>query len=177
MPLRNLPVSDPLSIVVDADIARSSGTSEHPVSSGSRALLDNVSKNGHKLTMCPTMMIEWKKHRSLFAKKWLASMIAKKKVNFVKPEAQTDNMIINIKENAKANIAKKDSHLIDAAIYSDRVIASNDDIARNVFCELSSHCGDIRTIKWFNAITDRDFLENYFSTQCFVPRHYYVNNT
>jgi len=168
-------VSNPISVVVDADIARSSGTSEHPVSSGSRALLDNVSKNGHTLAICPTMMAEWKKHRSLFARKWLASMIAKKKVQFIKPVEQTSDLInSHLTDERKITIAVKDAHLIDAALTVDRVIASNDDIARNVFCELSINCGDIRSIKWFNSISDKSFLANYLTTQCFVPQNYYI---
>lgn len=86
-------MSNPISIVIDADIARSSGTSEHPVSSGSRALLDSVTKNGHKIVICPKLMNEWKNHRSLFARKWLASMIAKRKVKFIKPEEETNSTI------------------------------------------------------------------------------------
>jgi|TARA_B110000211_G_C14051667_1_gene541498 hypothetical protein len=168
-------VSNPISIVVDADIARASGTSEHPVSSGSRALLDNVSKNGHKLAICPTMMSEWKKHKSIFAKKWLASMVAKKKVLFIKPAKQTNDLIIrNLTDSKKITIATKDEHLIDAALETDRVIASNDDIARNVFCDLSTSCGDIRNIKWFNSISDKSFIDTYLSTQCFVPQNYYI---
>lgn len=170
-------MSNSIAIVVDADIARSSGESEHPVSSGSRSLLDNVYKNGHKLAMCPTMLAEWKTHRSRFATTWLASMIAKKKVNFIKPEKQTNNLInINIKEDAKIRIAEKDSHLIDAALFTDRVIASNDNNARKVFCELAESCGDIKTIKWFNAVSDKKFIENYLATQCFVPERYFVMN-
>ena len=163
------------SVIIDADIARSSGASEPPVSSGSRALLDSVSKNGHKAAMCPTLMAEWNKHRSLFARRWLSSMIAKRKVDFIKPEAITidsiDRHLINEKSIA---IAKKDVHLIDAALATDRVIASNDDIARNVFCELSRNCGNIRTIKWFNAITDRDFVSNFLLSDCFVPEKYCI---
>ena len=163
------------SVIIDADIARSSGTSEHPVSSGSRALLNSVSQNGHKAAMCPTLMAEWRKHRSLYARKWLASMIAKKKVNFIKPSSITNNLIINnlIKDKEIA-IAVKDAHLIDGALEVDNIIASNDDIARNVFCELSTSCGSLRTIKWFNAITDRDFVADYLVSDCFVPEKYYV---
>lgn len=168
-------MSKQLSVVVDADIARSSGTSEHPTSSGSRALLDAVSKNGHTLSMCPKMMSEWKVHRSLFARKWLASMIAQKKVKFIKPVKNTNNLIQkNLTDAKKIGIASKDAHLIDAALDTDKIIASNDNIARDVFCELSVSCGNIRSIKWFNSISDKSFLANYLSSQCFVPINYYV---
>jgi len=171
-------VSNAFSIIIDADIARSSGMSEHPVSSGSRSLLNTVAKNGHVTTMCPILMAEWKKHKSLFARKWLASMIARKKVKFIKPNKQTDSLInAHISDVNKISIAEKDSHLIDAALASDKVIASNDDIARNVFCELSINCGNIRSIKWFNAISDREFVTNHLVSNCFVPKRYYLLNS
>ena len=163
------------SVIIDADIARSSGLTEHPVSSGSRALLDSVSKNGHKAAMCPTLMAEWSEHRSLFARKWLASMVAKKKVHFIKPPCITNTLIIdNLTITKKIDIAIKDAHLIDGALDVDKIIASNDDIARNVFCELSINCKNLRTIKWFNAISDRDFVTDYLTSNCYVPEKYYV---
>ncbi|MBB1443024.1 hypothetical protein H5157_07380 [Pseudoalteromonas sp. SG43-3] len=120
-------------------------------------------------------MAEWKKHRSLFARKWLASMIAQKKVKFIKPAENTNTLIQkNLTDAKKIGIASKDAHLIDAALDTDKIIASNDNIARDVFCELSVNCGNIRSIKWFNSISDKSFLTTYLSTQCFVPPNYYV---
>ncbi len=163
------------SVIIDADIARSSGMTEHPVSSGSRSLLNTVSKNGHMLAMCPTLGAEWKKHRSLFATRWLASMVAKKRINRISPQATTNTLIVNnLKTDKEIAIALKDAHLIDGALEVDSIIASNDDIARNVFCELSISCGSLRTIKWFNAISDRDFVTDYLVSDCFVPKKYYV---
>ncbi|PSW81406.1 hypothetical protein CTN03_08240 [Photobacterium angustum] len=105
----------------------------------------------------------------------MASMIAKKQVNFIKPQSTTTDLIKNHLENAKyISIASKDAHLIDAAMISDKIIASNDDTARGVFCELSECYRGIRTIKWFNAITDREFVSNFLSSDCFVPEKYYV---
>ncbi len=170
-------MSNAISVVVDADIARASGTSEHPVSSGSRALLENITENGHSVVFCTKMMAEWRKHRSLFARKWLSSMIARKKVNFVNPNEVTEDLI-NQNEigDDKAAIAIKDAHLIDAAIHCDRIIASNDDRARGVFSELSVTCGILKGIVWFNSISDRTFIENYLASSCFIPERYYIND-
>lgn len=125
--------------------------------------------------MCPTLMAEWSKHRSLYARTWLSSMIAKKKVNFIRPSEITGDLIVNnLDKDKQIAIAVKDAHLIDAALTVDKIIASNDDIARNVFCELSTSCGNLRSIKWFNAITDREFVANFLVSDCFVPEKYYV---
>lgn len=164
-----------LSLIIDADIARSSGTTEHPVSSGSRAILDSVKNNKHKIVMCPLLFAEWKKHNSVFAKRWLSSMIAKKQVQFVKPNSNTKEHIEEhiLDEKIKA-ISIKDAHLIDAALHGDKIIASNDDNARNAFIIISGNYKCINEIVWFNAIKDRDFIEDFFVSGKFIPKSYYL---
>lgn len=164
-----------ISIVIDADIARSSGESEHPISSSSRYLLDTVKTNNHKIAICSTLMGEWKKHQSLFAKRWLASMIARKKVNFIKPPLIAAEKIgTHIENEQRKEVAIKDAHLIDAALLSDKIIASNDNKAREAFCYLSESFSDIQKIAWFNAISDKDFFHEFLKKDCLVPQPYYL---
>jgi hypothetical protein len=164
-----------LSVIIDADIARSSGTSEHPVSSSSRAILESVRDNKHKIAMCPLLFAEWKKHSSTFATRWLSSMIAKKQLQFIKPNSDTkihieDNIL---DENIMA-ISVKDAHLIDAALHEDKIIASNDDEARNTFIAISDNYKCINEIVWFNSTRDRVFVEKFFVNSVFIPDCYYL---
>ncbi|WP_394167020.1 hypothetical protein [Neptunomonas phycophila] len=164
-----------LSVIVDADIARSSGTTEHPVSSGSRAILDCVKNNNHKIAMCPLLFTEWKMHHSIFAKRWLASMIARKQLKFVKPNSNTKVHIEdNILDEKIKAISIKDAHLIDAALHEDKIIASNDDNARNAFITIADNYKCINQIVWFNAIKDRVFIEEFFVSNKFIPENYYL---
>lgn len=166
-----------LSFIIDADIARSSGTSEHPVSSGSRKLLENLARNGHKAAMCPSLRIEWRKHQSLFATKWLASMVAKKKIVFIKPPERIKKFIEdNIEDCKDKEIALKDSHLIDAALEVDKIIASNDNVARNVFCNYSLRQGEIGAISWFNAVSDSAFISETLMSGGYIPAIYYLRS-
>ena len=176
MQLRRRFVSNrPISFIIDADIARSAGTTEHPISSGSRKLLENVALNGHVAAMCPNLRQEWRNHQSIFATKWLASMIAKKKVNFIKPTQDIRNFIEkNIVDCKNKEIALKDAHLLDAALKSDKIIASNDNTARAVFCELSKKNGSISTISWFNSISDSIFISETLMSGGFIPSNYYL---
>ncbi|AZG84293.1 hypothetical protein N032_00580 [Pseudomonas syringae pv. pisi str. PP1] len=161
--------------VIDADIARSSGLTEHPVSSGSRKLLEAVAAGGHKAAMCPTLRKEWREHRSKFATRWMASMVAKKRIIFVTP---TNTMKIHIEENVEDSkekeVALKDCHLLDAALESDKIIASNDDRARAVFCKIALNNGEIRTISWFSAVADHHFFCDTLTSGGFVPKSYYL---
>lgn len=165
-----------LSFIIDADIARSSGNSEHPVSSGSRKLLENLAKKGHKIAMCPNLREEWKKHKSIFATKWLASMVARKKVVFIDP---LKKIKISIEENMvdckNKEIALKDSHLIDAALAVDKIIVSNDNVAKNVFCNCLFMRGEIGDVSWFNPVSDGSFIsEKLMSGTGYIPGIYYL---
>lgn len=166
-----------LHFIVDADVARSAGLSEHPVSSGSRYLLESISKKGHKAAMCPKLLQEWKQHKSLFSKRWLASMIAKKKIAFINPNAKIKIFIEeNVSEGKDKDIALKDSHLIDAALETDKIITSNDSTAKAVFCTLSKKNGEISQISWFNAVTDKDFISDTLMSNGQIPSKYFLQS-
>jgi len=161
--------------VIDADIARSSGMTEHPVSSGSRKLLESVSAGGHKAAMCPTLRKEWKDHRSKFAIRWMASMVAKKRIIFVTPTSKMKSHIEkNVEDGKEKEVALKDCHLLDAALESDKIIASNDDKARAVFCKIAINNGEIRTISWFSAVADHDFFCETLTSGGFIPKRFYL---
>ena len=163
------------SVIIDADVARSSGTSIHPVSSGSRALLDSVKSNRHKATMCKTLLAEWKHQRSLYASTWLSSMYSRKLVNRIEPKSITKLLIQNNLTNDKSiDTALKDAHIIDVAIEANGIIASNDDKARKVFCELGRSCGNLQSIIWFNPIRDKIPVANYLSSGCDASPQYYL---
>jgi len=167
-----------LNIVVDADIARASGTSEHPVSSGARKVLDNITQTGHSAAMCPILMSEWRRHRSGYATKWLSSMIAKKRIKFVSPGSETKTFIENssVDERTK-EVSVKDAHLVDSALAESNLIASNDNIARNAFCLISPLLRNIESVIWLHSVNDKDFLESYLTRSCFVPEQYYLKNS
>jgi hypothetical protein len=42
-------------LVVDADIMRASGASEHPVSKNARLVLERIRKGGHRLVQTPAL--------------------------------------------------------------------------------------------------------------------------
>lgn len=164
-----------ISFVVDADVARSSGVSEHPVSSGSRKLLQSLKESNHNAVMCPNLMKEWRRHKSFFATKWLASMIAKKKIIFISPAENIKNFIVqNIEDCKEKEIALKDSHLIDAALEVDKIVASYDNIAKNVFRNLSVRKAEIRSILWINPITDHEFIYDTLMSGGYIPKNYYL---
>jgi predicted nucleic acid-binding protein len=136
-------------IVVDADVARSAGRAEHPVSKSSRELLQALIKSDHKVAFCPILSSEWKKHASQFSTKWLASMTARKKIIRSNPlkviEPEINKLCAIGKE---ADIALKDMHLIDMALSESNFLASNDIAARDVFVVVAAGYSPLREVLW-----------------------------
>lgn len=158
------------SIVVDADVARAAGVSEHPVSRNSRDLLQTLLARNYKVGFCPVLLAEWKKHRSLFAKQWLGSMIARKRVVLLTPVSITVDLIdaANISEEQR-DVANKDAHVIDAALALDKFIASNDKKARDVFCCVAQSSAAFRDIIWAVPSLDGEKISEVLDSRDDIP--------
>ena len=147
-------------VVIDANIAFSSGKTEHPVSKACREALDNIAKNNHHFVLCKTLLAEWKRHQSNYAAKWLASMFARRQVELITHGDQSKEKIISSKvEERYKNAALKDSHLVDAACVRGRFITSSDDRAREAFAAIPELKSIGKVITWINPVTESDMLE------------------
>jgi len=139
--------------VIDADIARSASVTEYPDSRNCRIFLEKIREYKHYIVMTAEIKKEWDKHKSVFSRKWLANMIAKRKYKFyiVNDSEKFAKKLKNFEISDKdENIARKDSHLIDAALKADKFIASGDDTARNVFVLIAEKEIDLKKIYWVN---------------------------
>jgi len=139
--------------VIDADVARSAGETENPISMNCRNFLESVKENKHCLVMSANIKKEWDKHQSKFSIGWRTAMQKKRLITYIKVE-ENEKFIdkiddANITQDQK-NIAKKDAHLIDAALKTDRTIASGDDRARKVFCIIAETENNLQNINWTN---------------------------
>ncbi len=143
-------------LVIDASIAQAAGTTEHPSSKLSRECLSAVLHICHKVVVTPAISEEWNKHQSLFAKKWLRNMIAKKKmvigVNLTDGEKKQlhDNIEEFGKSTNQVNAMIKDVHLLEAALATDGIVISSDEKVRELFNDLSEPVVSLKQITWVN---------------------------
>lgn len=152
-------------VVVDADVARSAGLAEHPISKSSRNLLRDIAESNLHIAFCPILLAEWKKHKSLMSTRWLSSMIARKKFHCSTPLMQAHIEIKNANLSDKDQaIAQKDAHVVDIAISTGNFIASNDKIARGVFISVANNTNLLDRLMWIvpTEINDQliDILKN-----------------
>lgn len=69
-------------LVIDASVARAAGgeDAKNETSKSCRNFLAKVMAISYQIVMTPELKAEWDKHKSVFAQRWLSSMVAKKKL-------------------------------------------------------------------------------------------------
>ena len=142
-------------LVVDADVAQASG-SENATASRAihcRDFLINIRSICHRVVMTERINSEWKNHHSRFARRWLVSMKARRKI--VKIDPSKDTTLREIIKNTthdenKIDVLLKDIHLLEAAMKTDNIIISLDETVRKLFANVAQSVGEIRDIIWVN---------------------------
>lgn len=159
-------------LVIDADIARSSGLTEHPVSSGSRDMLDLVYTTASEAYFCRTLLDEWNKHQSKYTRMWRVKMYSAKRIKIVRHTDATKQVLSLIPECAKQKAAIKDSHLIDTSNASGKIIISNDDTARNAFSSLLAGNGLISGVYWMSPLSSMNDIKDYVIKNKIIPNNH-----
>lgn len=147
--------TDSKQLVIDADVARASGSKEakNPRAKQCRDFLQTVLSVCHRVVMTRTISDEWKNHQSRFARRWLVSMKARRKI--VKIDPSKDTTLREIIKNTthdenKIDVLLKDIHLLEAAMKTDNIIISLDETVRKLLANVAKSVGEIRDIIWVN---------------------------
>jgi hypothetical protein len=148
-------------LVVDASIARAAGSpeSKHPTGVLCRNFLLSIRSVCHRIAWIETIKIEWDKHDSLFARQWRVSML---NLNKLRPVdcAEVSGIRKSIREHCDdadiLAIVLKDCHLVEAALGTDRRIASLDERVRGHLRELAAAVDALRPIVWVNLANPKE---------------------
>lgn len=137
--------------IFDADVARSAGTTDHPVSRGCREALQNALNNKDLFVACKDLMTEWRTHKSIFSSAWLSTMIARKQFQIVKHNDEIKTIIkMSSADEKTISIAIKDSHLVDNFNISKGSIVSRDENAKNAISSIPEIKAHINNMEWIN---------------------------
>ena len=131
-------------LVIDADIMRAAGVSEHPVSSNARLILESIKSAGHRMVHTPAIIKEHKRHQSRFARTWRASMFSRKlhAPKNASEDAELRKHLVhaqNVESPNDETAVLKDAHLLEAAAASDMRVLSKDTTAKRLF-QKAVHC-------------------------------------
>lgn len=158
-----------LSIVIDANVARSAGPegATHPTSKRCRDFLLAVEKLEFHIVSTLALREEWNKHQSAFFKLWRAQMMGKKRIDVLSVEIN-ENLREKLNKVAKSERERddmiKDYHLLEAALESDRRVVSCETLVRRHFAHACKSVGEINAILWINPTDETEgifmWLEN-----------------
>lgn len=143
-------------IVIDACIARSAGGKEAQKGHSGlcTSFLSKVLEICYIAVFTKELIEEWNKHQSGFARGWRVKMYSKKKIKILNnsEDRLLRNRIRSECEKTELPLKEvlKDMHLIEAAITTDKTIASIDDNARRSFKKMSPGIGELKLICWIN---------------------------
>ena len=143
-------------LVVNASVARAAGGegATASVSINCTEFLETFrDESPHYVVMTPELSEEWNEHQSIFAARWLKSMIARKRFVYVML-SQNRTLSDEIERTAVGErdieALRKDFHLLQAAFVTDQTVISLDEAVRGLFKRASQQVGEIRNIIWVN---------------------------
>ena len=143
-------------LVVNASVARAAG-GEGAIASVSINCTEFLEtfrdECPHHIVMTPELAEEWNAHQSNFAARWLKSMIARKRFDYITPpqdSALSGKINTTAMRERDIEALQKDFHLLQAALATDQTIVSLDETVRGLFKRASQQVGEIRSIIWVN---------------------------
>lgn len=143
-------------LVVNASVARAAGGkgATASVSINCTEFLETFRDEcPHHIVMTPELSEEWNAHQSNFAARWLKSMIARKRFDYITPPQDTalsDKIGMAATRERDIEALRKDFHLLHAALATDQTVISLDETIRHLFAHASEQVGEIRNIIWVN---------------------------
>lgn len=142
-------------LVIDISLAGSAGNNPDPTSRSKicRNFLKLVFALQYRWVLTPELQREWNLSRNAFTRKWRQSMY-QHGLRYSKVISQDAELRMDIENNSldtpdlKAML--KDCHLLEAALATDKCIASLDDKVRIKFKRVAGSITSIRSIAWVN---------------------------
>jgi len=116
-------------LVIDANIARSAGSSNVPESLYSRECLNAVREYEHVAVFTQQLLEEWGEHASRVSRQWWRSMAARRRIARIEGAEfliHLDRACACLAEDQWREDFRKDFHLVRAALAADQTILSNE---------------------------------------------------
>ena len=131
----------PKRLVIDASVAGSASEKEHPDAKLCLDVLNRVRDLKYHVVMNEEIIGEWNRHQTRYSFQWITYMTERKRV-FKGRISRNESLRRRMSNDAM----RKDVHLLEAALATDKRIVSNDDRARNSFRKIP----DVRLVVWVN---------------------------
>jgi hypothetical protein len=143
-------------LVVDASIAKAVGSAAatHPTPLRCRAFLQGIAaERGYTMVWTEAIAEEWRRHESAFAIRWRVQMASTQRifdVDEARDEALREAIVLAATALEAGGIMQKDTHLIEAALATERTVTSLDERARGWFVRSVGRIPRLAKIVWVN---------------------------
>lgn len=141
-------------IVLDTDVICAASANGNHVSSSCMTFMRTMLDICHKFVMTPDISEEWDRRQSRFTRQWRSAMTARRKLMYIRDahnnglrEQVLSNGILN---DCNSTVIQKDFHLIESALFADRIVISRDEEARSAFNTVARVVPILREITWVN---------------------------
>lgn len=124
--------------------------------------------------MTAEIQAEWKKHQTVLAQKWLATMIAKKRRVHLKDITQPElreQLASACEDPAKLQAMEKDLLLVEAALATDQCVVSCDNKVRRYLAETCEQVPVFQGILWVNPIVEEELACEWITEGAKYEKH------
>lgn len=119
----------------------------------------------HRAALSDELAAEWDNHQSPFFMTWRIQMKNLGKIVDIasKPDHQglRDKILATASTAKKQTEMQKDIHLVEAALESDRIIASLEQNSRALFHQAADTVPELRQVMWINPVELKGELESW----------------
>lgn len=163
--------NDRKTLVIDADIAYSARELAPDEANEEKyqrigyciSFLNAIRENEHRIVypLNGQLKEEWDNHQKEYFSGWVDTMISENLATFI-PHSENDDLrdliescTVSCRDEGVRNKMIKDTHLLEIALESDKIVASMDKV-RQHFVSASKEIKEIREIVWVNPQTEED---------------------
>jgi hypothetical protein len=155
-------------LVIDASVARSATLSDNPTSTACREFLQAIYEICHRIVLSADISREWDynvlqiqtpadKQRTRFIVNWMVAMSRRKGGKILRPRVGRDESLrtkvnrLRLPGNDRHEITE-DLHLVEAALFFDRIVVSRDDSVRDLLRGIAGSCPEFAKVVWCNPV-------------------------
>ena len=145
-------------LVIDANIARSAGTSSLAVSLFSRQCLEAVRFDEHIAVFNTKLRQEWRRHASRLAKQWQVAMQQRRRIEDAEGNEFAhllDGACDCLKEATWKLALRKDFHLAQSALATGQIVISNETRLPKHLCASCGEIPELRKLHFANPERER----------------------
>lgn len=139
-------------LVVDADVACSAGKREIEPTQSCFQFLTELLDSKAITVFNPKLFQEWIDHASPFGNHALAELRSRGRISMLESNDLTEVLTLirsELKESEGRRRLEKDSHVMDAALFTDRIIISNNNKERKLLRKLKEKLAFANQLEWY----------------------------